>query len=173
MKLNNTLRQAIASAICDAIPRIDYDEQLQKLVQDYFVRVAPPAVRDMYNNPQLRKYLLTHMVRLAGAGHSYFSFYCVDPDRETYHYAIPDTEVQAQVEALGDKNDEQANEIDQTSAKVKAAVASFNTTQALLKAYPEWEKYIPKESTTTANLPAHANLISDLVKLGWPEEETK
>lgn len=167
MKLTNNLRDAISRAICNDIPRTDYKEQIRTLVQAHYVKAAPREVQAVYKNPNLRGYLCKEQVHIAGCGYNYL--YCVTPDADTYDVVLPDTALMEQLQALTKLNDEQSAAIYEASQKVRATVSAFRTTQALLKAYPEWEKYIPKEDAPTVNLPAHANLISDLVKLGWPD----
>ena len=57
--------------------------------------------------------------------------------------------------------------------KLHGAVMACSTLNSLKKALPEFINYFPTEQQPTKNLPALANLTTDLVKLGWPKDKTK
>jgi hypothetical protein len=52
---------------------------------------------------------------------------------------------------------------------LNSAIMSCTTLAALKKTFPEFEKYYPTEEQPTKNLPALANVVADLTKLGWPK----
>lgn len=57
--------------------------------------------------------------------------------------------------------------------KLQAAVMGCSTLAQLKKLLPEFEAYFPTEEQPTKNLPALANMVADLSKLGWPKDKTK
>jgi hypothetical protein len=82
---------------------------------------------------------------------------------------------------VGDVTDEQIKEIvapykkeeDERSAmkhKLTHAFEGIRTLKAALKTFPEFKKYMPTEAEPTKNLPALANVMADLSKLGWPKK---
>jgi hypothetical protein len=59
---------------------------------------------------------------------------------------------------------------DKARAQLSRAIMGYTTLNALKKAFPEFEKYLPTEDAPTKNLPALANVVADLSKLGWPKK---
>jgi hypothetical protein len=53
------------------------------------------------------------------------------------------------------------------------AIMACTTLKALETTFPEFKKYFPTETQPTKNLPALANVVADLSKLGWPKGEKK
>jgi hypothetical protein len=51
----------------------------------------------------------------------------------------------------------------------EATVAGVSSTEKLEKMFPELVQYMPAKVTKTENLPVCANLMADIVKLGWPD----
>jgi hypothetical protein len=54
--------------------------------------------------------------------------------------------------------------------KLFAAFEGINTLKQALTTFPEFKKYYPTEAEPTKNLPALANVMADLSKLGWPKK---
>lgn len=51
--------------------------------------------------------------------------------------------------------------------KLTNALEGMRTRKQFIDAFPEFSHYAPEESGPTANLPALANIVADLVKAGW------
>ena len=62
---------------------------------------------------------------------------------------------------------------DDAHRKLSAAVHGCNTLAQLKKLLPEFISYFPSETEPTKNLPAVANMVADLSKLGWPKGKAK
>lgn len=56
---------------------------------------------------------------------------------------------------------------------LKGAIEACTTLKQLNDRLPEFKKYFPTAEKPAANLPALANVVADLSKLGWPKGETK
>lgn len=56
------------------------------------------------------------------------------------------------------------------NVSLRNAVMSCTTLKMLETMLPEFKKYFPTEAQPTKNLPAIANVVSDLTKLGWPKK---
>jgi hypothetical protein len=54
--------------------------------------------------------------------------------------------------------------------KLSSAIMSCNTLAQAKKMFPEFVSYMPTEEQPTKNLPALANVVADLSKLGWPKK---
>jgi hypothetical protein len=64
-------------------------------------------------------------------------------------------------------------ELDSVRARLSGVVNSCNTLAQLKKLLPEFVSYFPTEAEPTKNLPAVANMVADLSKLGWPKKVEK
>ena len=57
--------------------------------------------------------------------------------------------------------------------KLEGAIEGCTTRKALMTRLPKFEKYYPAEDAPMSkNLPALANVMADLSKLGWPKDST-
>jgi len=54
-------------------------------------------------------------------------------------------------------------------ANLTGAIESCSTLKQLNDRLPEFKKYYPTEAAPCASLPALANVVADLAKLGWPK----
>ena len=165
MRLNQSHKQMVISAIMEDVPKVDYNEQFRTLVMSYWEKYALPAVKDMVkagHEDQLNK-------EYWGAyGLSSVATYGVLP--------LPAEAKSTFVGAKGALIRERQKQIQQSKelrAKIAATVNSCSTLKQLKDRLPEFEKYFPKDQPVpTPNLPV-ANLIADLQAAGWPKDQTK
>lgn len=68
---------------------------------------------------------------------------------------------------------DQKKAIDDISDKVKAALKGINTRKQFIDTFPEFSAYAPADSDQCSTLPAVANVIADLVKVGWHQKVSK
>lgn len=61
---------------------------------------------------------------------------------------------------------------DAAHTKLSTIVNGCTTLAQLKKLLPEFVSYFPTEAEPTKNLPALANMVADLAKLGWPKGKT-
>lgn len=64
---------------------------------------------------------------------------------------------------------EKRSQYDAMHVKLEAAFEGINTRKQFVETFPEFIKYAPEESGKCPTLPAVANVVSDLVKLGWEQ----
>jgi hypothetical protein len=76
---------------------------------------------------------------------------------------------ESQVEELVKKYKEEDKKINAIRNQLQATVESCSTVKQLNDRLPEFKKYFPTIEKPVANLPATANLVADLTKLGWPK----
>lgn len=62
---------------------------------------------------------------------------------------------------------EKAKARSEMESKLHAALKSIRTRKQFVDKFPEFIKYAPDEHGTCATLPAVANVVADLLKLGW------
>ena len=151
MKLNVYQKEAIVRAIVQDIPKPTHSEQV-KLMQDALVKAMSPAARRLYKTaPAALK-----TVRIS-AGEALID-YGVDLIRGDADYT----------QALAPFF-KQAHERNAAVSELKKAVMGCSSLAQLHKMLPEFQSYFPSKDEPTKNLPAVANVVSSLVKLGWPK----
>ena len=57
--------------------------------------------------------------------------------------------------------------------KLKGVIEACTTLKKLKELLPEFEAYFPTEAEPTKNLPAVANLVTDMMQMGWPKDKRK
>ena len=159
MKLNKYQKQAIVTAIMADVPKVDVAAH-RKDIQAAVVKEMSPAVRKVYKE-------------------------CPDALRKEYRSDLYDgTSWETRYVIIGDVTEARLNELMKpltaaiearaaVCSKLKAAIEACTTLKKLKELLPEFEAYFPTEAEPTKNLPAVANLVTDMMKLGWPEGKTK
>lgn len=167
MRLTNTIRNAFIRSAMQDVPLVDYNEQAQNLLnsvaQTLFIKTFPDA----------------DYKKLKEAGWLNESWFDTPRGlRNCYIYAPSDcsqlktTELNQKLTDLGIASIEQDKQRNDLEAKLRSVAYSVTTRQALVKALPEFEKYLPDAPDAVANnLPAVANLVADFTKAGWPKNQ--
>lgn len=156
MKLTKYHKQAIFNAIKADLPRIDYVQRKAK-AQSLLVMGMSNAAKTLYkNNPKaLATAYIDSDYGLAEYGDRTLTV--GDADWETLLKPFKD-EMKVRRDAL---------------IRLERAIEGCNTRKAFVDAFPEFSKYAPPEEGKTSNLPAIANVVGDLVKLGWKQTVSK
>lgn len=167
MKLTKYHRDAFIRAVLDDIPKINYEEEARKLVYEDSIAQMPPELqklaRDNTKNQWLRMDTFwRHAFRS--------SFSVFEPRGGNYK---PSAACQAKLEELEKANNEQIKRLDDVESKISASISACSTLKVAKERLPEFEKYLPDEPNggSSDNLPAIANLVADLSKLGWPKDK--
>jgi hypothetical protein len=157
MRLDKYAKRAIASSIVADIPKPDYAKR-KAAIQDAIVKEMSPEVRRIYKTKPHA--LADADTNLDLGGWNYQSRLVVigDVDSETF----------AQITKPYRDEDESRKSI---TIRIESIVNACSTLSQLHKALPEFAKYFPSETQPTKNLPAVANLVADLTKLGWPAKK--
>jgi hypothetical protein len=151
MKLNTYTKEAIIRAIMNDVPKPD-QEKAKVDIQAAAVKAMSPLVRKVYKEQP--KALKTYHI----ASYSYdfdYSFDVVCGDVDMAPILKPYAEAREQRR--------------KAKHQLESAVKACNTLKQLEAALPEFKKYFPTEAQPTKNLPALANVVADLSKLGWPK----
>lgn len=149
MKLTKYMKEGIARAIIADIPERD-DAIIQTELQAAAVAAMSPEVAQLYR---------THPGALKVE-----SVYLNTAFRRFY-VTVGDIDHQK----LFDPYEAVDNERNMTKGRLKEAIMSCSTLKQLQAMFPEFIKYMPTEDEPTKNLPALANVVADLVKMGWPK----
>ena len=149
MRLDKWTKESIFRAIRNDIPKpANKVADLQILV----VKKMSPPVRNIYKkNPSA--------LRIASFGvHEYFT--------ERYgEIVVGDADYKTVLQPFRDE----VVRYNEVCKKLETAIMACNSLAALKKLLPEFIKYFPTEDQPTQNLPAVANLVADMTKLGWPK----
>ena len=159
MKITKYDKQTIVKAIMADVPKPDKTKRLEE-IQATIVKAMSPMVRKVFKEipGALRTY---HVGDLTYNG-NWDSRIVVVGD-------VTDGMMDAILKPYKDEDDA----IDAAHNKLRNAIDSCTTRKALMDRLPEFEKYFPTEAAPTKNLPALANVVADLSKLGWPKSKTK
>ena len=161
MRLDKYDKQAIVKAIMADVPKPDKVKRRADL-QAAIVKAMSPDVRKVFKNtPGALKV-------------SYFNDLLYDgmtwSTRELVVGDVPDDKLKE----LAAPYRAEDKAIDEARIKLQGAIEGCNTRKALMTRLPEFEKYYPAEDAPMSkNLPALANVMADLSKLGWPKGKAK
>lgn len=167
MRLTKSHREAFVRAALDDVPRIDYDEQIDNLVQEYLESICPDNVLKAYKNQKTKGYFRATHITVYRYHRRYF--YLVPHE----DYELPN-EIREKINAIYEEKGKQAETRNSLERKLEGAISAFSTRKAAAEAMPEFEKYLPTEADKTSNnLPAVANLVADLIAAGWPKAKAE
>jgi len=166
MRLNKYHKGAFVEAVLQDLPATDYDEIAQKLVRDAMVERMPAKVRAVYDDKDVRHWLRNEWMSMPG---SLQNFYCVTGSNNG---EVPG-ELKERLLELSQLKREQTSKKDAFGHKIRAAIVSCQTRKQALELLLEFEKYLPKDTTSTgvSNLPVINNLVAELVQAGWPKDK--
>lgn len=166
MRLTNTIRDAFVRAVMNDVPKIDYEEQAHKLI----LSAAEMLFAEAFPGTDYKKLKDEGWLQ-----NTWFStprglrnFYVFAPDNCTQ---LNTPELSQKLAELGTAAIEQEKRCSELEQKLQSVAYSVTTREALAKALPEFEKYLPDTpGAVTKNLPAIANLVADFITAGWPKD---
>jgi hypothetical protein len=152
MKLTKYEKEAIIRAIMHDVPCTP-DGMLKAEIQKVFVDSMSAPIQKLYKTHP--KALRTDHVASWDSGMSY-----------RVEFIVGDADVSKAIEPFVAKKKAR----DDAHRKLAAIVNGCGTLAQLKKMLPEFISYFPTEAEPTKNLPAVANMVADLSKLGWPKK---
>jgi hypothetical protein len=152
MKLTKYEKEAIIRAIMHDVPCTP-DGMLKAEIQKVFVDSMSAPIQKLYKTHP--KALRTDHVASWDSGMSY-----------RVEFIVGDADVSKAIEPFVSKKKAR----DDAHRKLAAIVNGCGTLAQLKKMLPEFISYFPTEAEPTKNLPAVANMVADLSKLGWPKK---
>jgi hypothetical protein len=158
MKIDKYVRQSIVRAIMNDVPKPDKAKRREDL-QGAIVKAMSPAVRKVFKTtPDALK---TH----------YFGDLIYDENRWSSRELVAGDVSEDKLEELAKPYKDEDEAISAARSKLEGAIEGCTTRKALMTRLPEFEKYFPAEGAPMSkNLPALANVMADLSKLGWPKK---
>lgn len=177
MNLNQTIRAEIVQAVMKDVPRKRKDPSgdLQKIVDADIDSFAPDEVANMWKDKVLACYLdiegssIGYLVKNLRGENRYGVMRDVYVQHPRKHEFSDRFYFASQV--IYDELLDEHKAIEATRVRLASSLAGIRTRKAFVEMFPELEKYAPEAPITTKNLPAVANVMSSLVKLGWPEKK--
>lgn len=152
--LNNYTKKAIVAAIMADIPQPDHN-RIKEDIQAALFKGMSIACRNLYKKSP--KALLTmHVGYQHGLDYGVFI---------TVGDADTDTVLKPFKDAYDTRKAVEQN--------LRSAIDACKTRKQFIDRFPEFSKYAPAEDGKTSNLPAIANVVADLVKLGWKQTISK
>lgn len=158
MNLDKYTKQAIVTAIMNDLPPIDKAKRAAD-IKATIIKAMSPEVRKMYKTKP--NALRTKCVAYTN-------------EFRTWGDEMPVGDVtDAQIKEITAPYEKEENARAEMKRKLTGAFDGIRTLKAALKMFPEFKQYMPTEAEPTKNLPALANVMADLSKLGWPKDEKK
>jgi hypothetical protein len=157
MKITKLQKEAIVRAIMNDVPKPDKSKRHAKVQAD-LVKAMSPECRKLFNKrPEI--FLSHHTGDITYDGCSWGLRHVVigDAPKGTLEKILEPYKIED-----GEYHNAQIN--------LKSAIMACTTLKALETTFPEFKKYFPTETQPTKNLPALANVVADLSKLGWPKK---
>lgn len=154
MNLTKLHKQAIVRAIMQDTPPLDRTKWTAEITAA-IVKAMSPEVRKLYKtNPQALRHATV----------PYTNQY------RSWGDEMPVGDVtKEQINAIVEPYEKQYKERRDMENKLTAAFEGIRTLKQAETTFPEFKKYYPTEAQPTKNLPALANVVADLSKLGWPK----
>jgi hypothetical protein len=160
MKIDKYVRQSIVRAIMNDVPKPDKAKRRIDL-QAAVVKAMSPAVRKVFKeSPGALKT-------------QYFGDLIYNDNRWDSRELVIGDVSEDKLDELTKPYKDEDEARDAAQRKLEGAIEGCTTRKALMTRLPEFEKYFPAEGAPMSKtLPALANVVADLSKLGWPKSKT-
>ena len=157
-RINKYEKESIVRAIMADVPTPDKAKRKAELQAD-IVKLMSPEARKLYKNTPdaLRTYHLGDIIYDGNWS-----------SRDVIRGDVP----AEKIDEMCKKYIAEDRAITDAKRALKGAIEACSTYKQLMTRLPEFEKYYPKPDAKSSNLPALANVVADLSKLGWPKGTT-
>lgn len=154
MKLTKLHKEAIVRAIMQDTPPIDKVKRAEAIIAEV-VKAMSPEVRKLYKTKPdaLRRRTVPYTNQYSN-----------------WHECVVGDVTDEKIKEIAAPYKLQEDERNAMQRKLTGAFEGINTLKQALTSFPEFKKYYPTEAEPTKNLPALANVMADLTKLGWPKQ---
>lgn len=176
MRLTNTIRDAFVTAVLADTPKVDYQTECRKVIEQHLKDIMPPKIAAALKDPACAEYFSHNYVTWDSSPWGSMAFLAAPMPANSKHgyYHIKDMETVHKLNTLVTNYKAQLKQRDELQQKLQAAIYGFTTVKAALQAMPEFAKYLPDpEKPADRSVPAVANLVADLMAAGWPDEGKK
>jgi len=172
VRLTNYLRDAFVDAAMNDVPEIDYSKLIGDALFAAALETLPAAVQELWKKPALKPYLRAERVYVPH--HASYDVPCSESDWDNAHAWADKLLAKPEVARLRALDTAQREHRSALRTKLRQGAYGVSTRKALQEALPEFEKYLPTETTAISKtLPALANVVADFVAAGWPKGKGK
>ena len=164
MKLTKYHREAFVRSVMDDVPKVDYETQAHKLILEDSIAQLPEKLQKMARDKTTSQYLNMdhHWLREFG------SLYVFSLRQEGFKLSAT---AQVEFDKINELQKAQNEARRHLRNKVDGVIRSCTTDVQVRKALPEFSKYLPEaESPVDRTVPVIANLVADLMSMGWPKD---
>lgn len=168
MRLTNLQKNEFVERAMADVPRDKLNAiraEVERLALDDALSKVPDAIKQIWADPDLNKWIKRSAIVLPGSLTNMYDSY---PSITNAWYE-PSEAVWAQLVELEKQHRAEAERINELESKLRGVVAACTTRAALLKALPEFEKYLPPEASPDRSVPVISNLVASFVEAGWPK----
>lgn len=165
MKLTKYHRQAFVRSVMDDVPKVDYETQAHALILEDSIMQLPEKLQKAAKDKVLSQYLNMdhHWLREFG------SLYVFNLRQDGFKLS---PHAQVKFDELNELQKAQNLARMKLKTKLEGVINSCSTDTQVRKALPEFAKYLPEaESPVDRTVPVIANLVSDLMSMGWPKDK--
>lgn len=175
MKLTKTHREEIVAAVMRDTPKrhkLSIGERIQAVVDKAIVERGPRGIRHLWKDKEFGQYLNRTSCNAgylrAGKNAYYDSKF---PHISTLCGMELDLEATLEIEAMLTEHEQEMSERETAKSTLASALAGIRTRKQFIEQFPELEKYAPAEVTADRTVPAIANVMATLSKLGFPADK--
>lgn len=175
MKLTKTHREQIVAAVMRNTPmrhKLSIGERIQAVVDKFITERGPRGIRHLWKDKEFGRYLnrTSHNAGYSRTESSRF-YDSRLPQVSTLYGLDLDGEAQTEIQQITDEYLEEMSQREDAESKLHAALAGIRTRKQFIEQFPELEKYAPEEITADRTVPAIANVMATLSKLGFPADK--
>ena len=160
MKIDKYVRQSIVRAIMADVPKPDKTKRRAEL-QAAIVKAMSPEVRKVFKTTP------------GALKTQYFGDLVYDSHGWSTRDLVVGDVTSAKLDELSKPYKDEDEAIYAANSKLAGAIEGCTTRKSLMTRLPEFEAYFPaEEAPLSKSVPALANMVADLSKLGWPKGKT-
>lgn len=179
MNLTKAHREEIVSAVMRDTPKrhkLDIQDRLQAVVDKAISERGPKGIAKLWKDKELGVYL--HRSSTCAG------YLCpCDSERYGYHSNVPyltvlhghefpkDDPMRSEIGAIVDDHLDELAQRAAAKTALSGALAGIRTRKQFLAQFPELAKYAPADNVMDRSVPAIANVMGTLSKLGWPADK--
>lgn len=172
MNLNKSRREEIVAAVMRDTPKrhkLDIKERLQSVIDKAITERGPEGIRKLWKDKELGRFLNRCSTCASYIVENVFMDN-VPYVSALYGYEFDDA-VKAEIKALIADHLDEIKQRAEAQSTLTAALAGIRTRKQFIDQFPKLAKYAPEEFKADRTVPAIANVMSTLSKLGWPAEK--
>lgn len=165
-RLTNEMRNAFVRRVMADVPTVDYETKIRDAVNKAAHAALPKAVAKLLDDPEAADYIKLCADYVDVCEHQSLTFADIPAKSDNDLARI----AEAAAAPFGKLWDEQQRQYDALVSRLRAVANHCTTVNALRDALPEFARYLPQDDANAiTDLPMVANLVSDLIKAGWPK----